>query len=185
MKQQRGFTIIELVIVIALCLVLMSGLLALLDWHNKVFVLEQATVRATSSVRNVMNAMTRYVTQGATIEASRTMSGTLYTTDGDTVVVKIPSIDASGNVIAGTFDYFVYYLSSGSVYQLIEAGAGSVRNAGSKVLGESIDLFTLTYNNADPAIAGSVAVDVQARVTTRGTSSATTRATDTIFLRNR
>ncbi len=184
MKKQQGFTIMELVVVIALCSVLLLGLLALFDWHSKVFTLEQADVRATGSVRSVMNNMTKYVAQGITLESSRTISGTTYTTDADTVIVKIPSVDSSGNVIASTYDYVAYNLSNGSVTQVIEAGSGTVRTAGSKLLAENVQSFSLTYDNATAALATYVVVDIQTRVTTKGTSAATARSTDTIFLRN-
>lgn len=184
-SQQQGFTIMEVVIVIALFAIILVALLSLFDWHQKIFILEQADVRATSSVRSTMNNMSKYVAQASNIEASRTIAGTSYSTDNDCVVVKIPGLDGSGNLLSGIFDYMAFCLTSGSVNQVTEAGSGSVRIPGSKRLAENVQTFALTYNNGDVTAATAVTIDLQTRVTTRNTSAATARATDTIFLRNR
>ncbi|QQS22732.1 type II secretion system protein [bacterium] len=67
-SQQQGFTIMEVVIVIALFAIILVALLSLFDWHQKIFILEQADVRATSSVRSTMNNMSKYVAQASNIE---------------------------------------------------------------------------------------------------------------------
>lgn len=184
-KNQQGFTIMEVVIVIALFSVILLGLLGLFDWHHKIFILEQADVRATSSVRNVMNNMTKYVAQATNFEASHTISGTTYTTDGDCVVVKVPTVNTSGNLVDGVFDYIAYCLVNGNVDQVTEAGVGSARVGGSKRLADNVLTFSLTYNNATVTAASTVTVDIQSRVTIKSSSTANARAVDTIFLRNR
>src|SRR5690349_4747585 len=129
-RNKSGFTLIELVIVLGISSIVLLGLLSLFEWHQKVFVYEQADVQVTSSARQVMNNMSEYIAQGYMILSSRTINGTAYTTDADTIVLQIPSRNSSGSAIAGTYDYVVFNLSNGSIYQSIETGNGSVRPSG-------------------------------------------------------
>ncbi|MDQ3018889.1 MAG: prepilin-type N-terminal cleavage/methylation domain-containing protein [bacterium] len=183
--KQQGFTLIEVVIVTFLFSILLLGLMSLYDWHQKVYMLEQAEVQATGSVRSAMNNMSRYIAQGREIDSSRTINGTTYNTSSSSIIVEIPSLSASGDVVNGGFDYVVYYLSGTNLYQVIETGSGSVRIGGTKQLSSAMESLTFTYNNADPTIASQVIIDMQARATARGTSSVTAHVIDTIFLRNR
>ncbi len=184
MKREQGFTLVELIIVLAICTVLMLGFLSLFEWHQKIYTLEQADVRATSAVRTTLNHMSLYIAQGYEIKATRNVSGTDYTTSSNTVILQLPSVNSSGNVIAATFDYIVFYLDDGSIYQLIEAGSGSTRDSGSKLLADNVNAFTLTYNNGDVSLASEVTIDLQTQIPIRG-STVDARVIDTIFLRNR
>ncbi len=184
-NNQQGFTIIEIVIVTFLFAILLMGMLGIFDWHQKVFLLEQAEVRATGSVRTAFNEMTRYIAQGNQILASRTISGQTYNTGASALVLEIPSLNSSGNVIATSFDHVIYYASGTELHQIIEPGTGSVRPAGNRQLSSSLQSLSFTYNNADPTQASSVVVDITAQAQARGTSVVTAHAVDTIFLRNR
>jgi prepilin-type N-terminal cleavage/methylation domain-containing protein len=184
MINEKGFTIIEVVIVIAISLVLLIGLLNLFEWHQKVYVLEEATVRTTSDARNTMLSMSEYIAQSSNVLPSHSFNSILYTTSGNTVVLEVPSVNSSDNVIPFTFDYVAFYLQNGSVYQIVEVGTGSVRPAGTKRLAENVQTFTLTYNSGTPSQSSTVNIDLRTLIPTRN-GNVDTRVTDTIFLRNK
>jgi len=184
-KAEQGFTLIEIVIVTFLFSLLLLGLFSVFDWHQKVFLLEQAEVRATGSVRSAMNEMSRYIAQGNRIESSRTIGGQTYNTSASGVVLQIPAINSSGDVITTAYDYVVYYTSGTDLYQIIEPGSGSSRKASNRQLSSVLQSLSLTYNNADPTLASSITVDITAQAQSRGSSYVTAHVIDTIFLRNR
>lgn len=183
-QQQDGFTIIEVVIVLGVSTVLLLGLLNLFDWHQKVYVMEEATVRTTNDVRNTLMGMSEYIAQASNILSSRNFNGTDRTTGGNAIVLEVPSVSSSHNIIPVTYDYVAFYLENGSVYQEIELGTGSVRTGGTKRLAENVQTFALTYNNSNPTEASRVSIDLQTMIATRN-SNVATRVTDTIFLRNK
>ncbi len=182
-NRQTGFTLIELLIVLAISSVLLIGLMTLFDWHNKVFVFEQADVKATGSARNSLNNMTEYIAQGTFVMAWRTVNGTTYTTDNDTLVLELPSLSNTGNFIAGSYDYVVFYLSNGSLYQVTDFNASSTRTKTDKKLAENVQTFSLTYDTVDPTQASTIAIDLQTSEPARGTT-VSAHVTDTILLRN-
>jgi prepilin-type N-terminal cleavage/methylation domain-containing protein len=184
MKQAQGFTIIEVIIVLAVSSILMLGLFTLFDWHQKVYIQEEATVRTTGDVRNTLNSMAKYIAQSSNILASRNFSGTTYTTGGSVLVLEVPSVNSSDEIIPATYDYIVFYLDSGTIRQIVEAGSGSRRLSGTKKMAENVLSFSLTYNNGTPSQASNVSIDLQTSITTRN-GTVNTRVSDTIFLRNK
>ncbi len=184
-KQQNGFTIIEVIVVVALTATLLVGMLGIFDWQNKIYQLEQANIFATGSARVAMNNILPVVAQGVSIIGSRTVSGTNYTTGAGTIIVQLPSFDGSNNVIDSTYDYVVYHSNGTNLNQIVELAASSNRKISNKLLSDKIQSFALSYNNGDPTLASQVTVDINTQSFYRGSSSATAHLVETIFLRNR
>ncbi len=143
-QSQQGFTLMEVVIVMFLFSVLLLGLMTIYDWHQKVYLLEQADVRATGSVRTALNEMSRYIAQGDKIIASRTIAGQTYNTGTGALILELPSRSSTDNVITNTFDYVTYYVSGTDLYQVVEVGTGSNRPAGKRQLSSTIDTLSFT-----------------------------------------
>lgn len=181
---EQGFTLLEVVIVTAIFAILMIGLLNLYDWHNRVYSIHRADTQATGSARVAMNNISHYTAQASQVLTSRTISGTTYTTDSDTVVLRLPAYDGSGNLLTNTYDHIVYNLIGTELSQIVELGSGSSRRPGNKLLSGDVQTLSITYNNGDVTLANKVTVDLQTRAVSRGTSVITAHVTDTIFLRN-
>jgi len=64
-----------------------------------------------------------------------------YTTTDDCLVLKVPSIDASGNIIDvnNAFDYIIYRILGQDLWKTVIPGASSSRTAVNAVLKESVE----------------------------------------------
>lgn len=184
-RKQAGFTLFEMIIVIFLMAVLLIGLLNIFDWQQKVYSLEQADIAATGTARIAMNHMTFAIAQGSEIVTNRNINGTDYTTGGTTLVLKLPAYDSGSNVLANAYDYIVYTVDDNRLLQVIDADSSSVRHSGTKLLTDSLENITFTYNNATPASASQVSVNLTTRAYYRGNHSVSVNLQETIFLRNR
>lgn len=183
--KQRGFTLPEVVIVIFLFAILLLALMNIFEWQQKVYNFEQADILATGSARVAMNNMTMMIAQGINVVETRNVGGVDYTTGASTVIVKIPSYDSSGNILANTYDYVIYHLSSGKLNQIIDASATSKRKSATKLLSDKVDSFSLSYNNTDKTLASKVTVNLITRAFYRGGHSVSATVGETIFLRNK
>jgi prepilin-type N-terminal cleavage/methylation domain-containing protein len=181
---QAGFTLMEIIVVLALMTILLIGLLSLYDWHAKIYSLEQGDIRATSSARTALNNMSLYLAQATSVMSFRAVNGVTYTSDADTMVIEMPTLGSTGNYIANTYDYVVYYIDNGKLYELDDFDASSVRPETTKQLAEGVQTFILTYNDDDPTLATTVEIDLQTSIPISATSSATAHVVDTILLRN-
>ena len=102
--------------------------------------------------------------------ASATINSTTYTTNSTTLVLSLPSIDASGNAIASTYDTVVFYTSGGTAYAIVSADASSDRDSRTKQLATGVTALTFTYDNPTPSSARNVTVDATVNTSYAGTT---------------
>ena len=180
---QVGFTLIETIVAIAIMTIVLAALLVLITNFYKVFNAQQSTARVSGSATIAGNELQAKITQATQIVSSSTISGTLYTTDSDTLVLELPSINGSGAVIAGTYDYAVFYVSSGALYERVQPNGASSRPTIYKQLSNSISSASFTYNNGDVTQANKVDIDILMQLNA-GRTTSTHRLKQTLYLRN-
>jgi len=142
-----GFTIVELIVVVGLTAVISLFLAYLVGYQYQIYNTQAAQLSVTSDARGMADDIDSYVRQ-----AHRVLSSYLtYTTGSQTLVLQVPSIDSSGQIISGTYDTVVFYLSGTDFYRQVFPDASSSRPAVTKKLASGIDTanFSLAYNSAD------------------------------------
>lgn len=156
----RGFTLIETIITIGLSVVAFIALTNLFIIFNTTYGYQQAFMLAAGSASTAMNSFEETILPAEQVLASHSFNGTAYSSSTTTLVLSLPAIDGSGNIISGTKDYAVFYASSTMLYQLTETGAGSVRLSGLKQLSTTLQSLSFIYDDADFAKVASVLVDM-------------------------
>ncbi|MDD3531639.1 MAG: hypothetical protein PHV99_03570 [Candidatus Pacebacteria bacterium] len=157
----RGFTLIETFIVIAMSVVALAALANLFIMFNTSYGYQQAFIASAGSASSAMNALEASVLPADQVLASHSFNGTTYSSGAATLVLELPSIDSSGNVITGVYDYIVFYASATNLYRLTVIGTGSVRSAGLKLLSATLSSLSFTYDNADFTKVTSVTADLE------------------------
>lgn len=178
-----GFTLIETIIVVALVSVLMLAIIELFINFNNSYALQNANINNSYSASAFLNETEELSLQADAIVSSKVVSGTTYTTDTSTLILELPSIDASGDTISGVHDYAVIYLANSKAYRILQADVASARRSGTKILSDVVNSLTFTFNNVTPASATKISIDV---VTQKQVKQKTlqTHLTQTVYLRN-
>ena len=158
---EKGFTLIEIVIVLFFSGILLVALFGLYDWHSKVYNYQQALVRVSTTNRQAVSTMQGYVSQAIQVLTSATINGTAYTTGSGTLVLQLPSVDSSNNAITGKYDNVAFYSSGKNFYMQLQPDASSSRVKTYKLLGDSLSSVTFTYNNATYSLVTEVSVSFQ------------------------
>ncbi len=167
-----GTTIIDTLVtifVIGLMLSIMSGMLIVLLRSFYYYNTKADLVAAASRMAQRVSINTNLAFD---IEPSRTIGGTPYTTDGDTVVLKLAGINSTGDAIPNTFDYVVFTADSSDATHFLEvtdADVASSRKSGAKLIGETLDQYVFAYRDADPASSGDIFFAVTVKKLFRGT----------------
>src|SRR5689334_16825309 len=113
--KNRGFTLVEILIVVALVAVSSMVLADMFIGHNRLYRTQTAELNVTGDARTSLDDIDGYVRQ-----ANRTLdSYSTYIAGSEVLILQIQSINSSNQLIAGTFDYVVYYLDSGSFYRQV------------------------------------------------------------------
>ena len=160
MKNVRGFSIIEMVIVIAISVIIMLSVIEIYITYSNSYLYQNAAINTSSSAAAFLNEFSDMSLQADAIVASRTVSGTTYTTGSTTVVFEIPAINSSGDVVSNAYDYAILYASSTGAYRLLDVNGSSVRVAGTKKFSDFVNNLTFTYDNGSPTAATSVTADI-------------------------
>jgi prepilin-type N-terminal cleavage/methylation domain-containing protein len=164
MRNQKGFTLIETIVAIGIATIILAGLLEMFINFNKIYNGQQGTARVTGSSAAIANALQTAVSQAVQVEASTTISGTTYTTDTDTLVLKLPSVNSTGSMVTAKYDYAVFYVTGTSMYEKISVDAASSRPAITKLLSDTINQTSFTYDNGDVTLATKVNADIILRL---------------------
>lgn len=182
----HGFTFAEALVVIGLFSLLSVFIVGIYLSHNNLYYSQSAEINAVGGARQVMDDMTDQIREAVDIAASYTYSLVLYTTDGDTLVLRLPALDSSGNPIAATYDYVIYYIDAADSSQLrkiVAPNSASTRRAEAKLLTDYLNSLTFAYNNSPLSLADRITITLE----TRDTSRLNTRSInilEEVFLRN-
>jgi len=182
-QKERGFSIIEAIFASAILIFVLGAFVVLYTNFSKFYNRQQAEINIGNSARESVKELQSSILQADQIAASHTFSGTTYSTDQDTLVLEIPSIDGSGNIVSGKYDYIAFYLTGNNLYRLIDADAASSRSSGQNKISDAVSALTFTYNNPNLTLASKVDVNLQMQ-TISGGQTIFYNLNQKIYLRN-
>ena len=167
----RGITLIETMIGLAI-----SALLVVILSYCLVIVLRlneaQKTISAlTSSTDRGIYRISSSIQQSSQILSSAVISGTTFTTSSSVLVLKIPTVNSSGQIISGSYDTVVYRRNPSDLSELQEitdAEAGSARFDGTHLIARFVTNLLFRYNNSDYSSASTATVFLKTGTTVRG-----------------
>lgn len=185
MRGSGGFTLTETLVVVAVSAILGGAVAGIWIGYNSFFTLQQTTVAVAGSASRIISVAEAAMLQATSVVTSHTFvaSGTTLTTGTSTLVLQLPSVNSSGNVISNTYDYIAIYASSTNAYEQVDAAAGSTRASGTINLSNTLSSLTFTYYATPVTGATSTLIDVQT-ATTLLHGSASDHLRQTLYLRN-
>lgn len=180
---QSAFSLIEMVIVIAVGTAMLIVLGVLIFNFNKTSIYQQTLIQSSGSANALLREIKSLTLPANTVLETHTFSSATHTSTATSLVLKIPSTNSSGTVIANTYDYAAFYVVGTNAYRLLEADALSSRTSGTKLLSSTISTLTFAYNTAAFATVSNVTVDIWTQASTTQ-EILTDRRVEQIRLRN-
>ncbi len=165
-KTSKGFTVVELLVVLPIVIVLGSFLAYLFAYQYRIFNTQSAELSIASDARLALDDVDTYVRQANRVAASYSS----YTTGPQTLVLQLQAINSSGQVISGVNDMVVFYVSGTSLIEKVFPGTGSSRIAVTRTIANNVDVatFSFGYNNATYSSATVVQTNLALRQTMGG-----------------
>jgi hypothetical protein len=182
-RLNRGLTLLEAVIAIGIATVLLVALASLYAGYIRFYSYAKATSETVGGANAAADELQDLVRQADAVMSTAIVNGASYASGSSTLVLELPSITASGSVVANTYDYAVFYTSGTSLYRVLSASGASSRVSSTKRLSETVSSVTFTYDTV-PALASVVTADLvmQSRA---AHDTAQTDVTVKMYVRNR
>lgn len=146
MKNQLGLTLIEIVITTSI-VVLVAGLIFMIMVNNTgVFYKQSAKVSQGLGSNDTLASIRSTIKEGQSIATGYPEgSSPAYTSSSTTLVIKLPSVDLSGGVITGIFDFAVFTIEQGRLKLKIFPNSSSTRKPVDQVLALNADKILFEY----------------------------------------
>lgn len=159
-RTRAGFTLVEGIFSSVIGSMVLGMTMILYVEVNNNMTLGVASAEINADGRLAMDRIVRDVRSAIQLEATpRSINGTNYATGDDELIIKIYSIDSTGNIIPSTYDYVVYALDSSESTQLrkiVDPDSTSNRNSLNQVIVKNINSFSLSSNGTPLSSVGSL-----------------------------
>lgn len=176
-KSNAGFITFEVLIVVGLMAVISIVLIEIFILHGRVFNITSSQTELQLETVFLGSEIGEQVRDASSILSSQTINSVPYTTDEDTLVLQIPSINSQGEVIPTVFDHTVIYLNGTNPNELhisTEANVASSRADTERVLSDLVNELDFRYNNTDLGLADYVTVEITLSQTFAGETRTST-----------
>ncbi len=161
---RRGTTLVETIILVAISVVTLLALVHLFFIFNSIYGYQQAFMLTAGSSGASMNAFEASVLPAEKVLASYNFSGTTYSSATTTLVLQLPAVNSSGDIVSGVKDYVVFFASSTKLYRLVLSDAQSKRVSGLTQLSSTLSSLSFTYDSATFANVTNVTADIQTQM---------------------
>ena len=175
-----GFTIMEILIAASIGIVVMSAVLFLFIRGNQMFVFDSRYLDTQKNVRLVLDNISQDTRRAGDVVS--TAIGSVPASTLQQLVLQVSSIDASGNPIGGSNDYFRYTLN-GTNLEKTTWVFGGTRTPGTKNISSNISNLAFGYL---PTLAGATRLTISITSTATVMNKTHTKTLNTsVKLRNK
>jgi type II secretory pathway pseudopilin PulG len=162
--KRTGYTIIEIITVLAILIIVSTVLLTSFISSNKSFLNQTAQSALQTSVSTAMERIVRDIRGARQVLVSYDVPPT-YTTATQSAVLQVPALDSNGQVVNGVYDTFIFALIGSNFSRIIVASPQSSRTTTtSTVLADGAVTFSY-YDQSGTVITTAANYPQTARVT--------------------
>lgn len=172
-----GFSLIEVLIASAIGVVIMTVVVAAYVGGQRNFLTGVAFLDVHSDVRVAMDWIVRDIKWSNEIIPS--YGAYTSTSGGNELVLSVPSIDASYDIIDATYDTVVYTVSGSDLLRIVVPDAASARIAETHIVANNVNNLTFTWTTGD-----TITVSLTIRRTILSTRNIDDTLDTTVKLRN-
>ncbi len=188
-EMSNGFTLVELILATTVASIVGGLLIMLLVNSTGLFFQQSSRVTQGVGLNDSMSRISSSIKEAKAVASGYPAgSSPTYTSGTTQLVIQIPSIDSSGNIIGSTYDYDVYFVDQSRLMFKRFPDAASKRQSANQVLTGNVNSVKFDYfDSAGLSVTPTVAVKVRATLTLKqkaGYSNETNVATSEANLRN-
>lgn len=188
--KQRGLTLVEVLISMLIAVVVGGLLLVIIVNSTGLFYQQSSKVNMGLNTNDTLAQVRKIIKESNAVASSYTAGSITYSSGVTQLVLKVPSQDATGNIISDTFDYFVFLQDQKKLIFKTFPDASSSRKAQDQIFSNLVDSLNFKYfnlanppNEVIPQTASKVRITLTLKQKS-GASYETSTATSEANLRN-
>lgn len=147
---QLGFTLVESLIGITLASIVGVLLISTLTQNSNLFSNQNANINQGISLNQSSSQINDLVRSASSVATNNPIGSPLYTSGNEVLVLALPSINSSGDVIDNTYDYAVITKDTTNpklLKEIIFPYALSTRKAKNQILSTKLSSLSFQYYN--------------------------------------
>ncbi|MDO8573523.1 MAG: hypothetical protein Q7R77_02105 [Candidatus Daviesbacteria bacterium] len=149
----KGLTLVEVLVAMGIATIVGGLLVVIIINSASLFSNQSSKIQAGLNINDTLSQIRGSIKQASAIANQYQDGPTTYTTGVNTLVLKVSSIDLSNNIIADTYDYFVFFKDQNFLRFKIfpNPHPASFRKAANQIFSNIVDSLTFQYfNSATP-----------------------------------
>lgn len=185
----RGLTLVEVLIAMGISIVVGALLVIVIINSAGLYTNQSSRLQEGLNINDTLAEIRTNIKQSSAIAPSY-ISDVTYTSSPTQLVLRVSSIDNLGNIIADTFDYYVYFLEGNTLHFKIFPDALSTRKSQTKIFSTNVNSVNFQYFDLStpplevtPSSAGKIRISLTLRQK-NGLNFETATATSEASLRN-
>lgn len=153
MRNPKGFTLMEVLVTMAIIIVAGTLLLSILVSSTGLFYKESSKVTQGLNVNDALSEINIAIKNANAVAESYTDGATIYTTGADKLVLRVSSLDSSNNLLDNSVDYFVFFLNEKTLHLKIFPSAESSRKNVDRIFSTNAESLNFEYfDSANPPL---------------------------------
>lgn len=150
---QKGVTLIEVLISSFIAVVVGSLMLYMIVNSSGLVYKEASTINIGLNTNDALSKVRKSIKESSAVVATFTQGLETYSSGVTMIVLKLPSLDSSGNIILDSFDHFVFFLDQNKFRFKTFPYITSSRKAQDQIFSNTADKLVFQYfNSANPPV---------------------------------
>lgn len=147
LNKKTGYTLIETLVVMSITIVAGVLLVVIMVNSTGLFTQQSSKVAEGLSVNDSLMQIRNAIKTANSIAVNYTNGAQTFTTGPTQLILKVPSLDSSNNIISDKYDYYVFYVDQKTLHFKIFPDVLSSRQAKDQIFSTSVDNINFQYFN--------------------------------------
>lgn len=143
--KEKGLTLVEMIMAMAIAAVVGGLLLIIIVNSAGLFYSQGSKVEQGLNINDALTIVRTTIKESSKVAAGYPQSSPTYTSGINQLVLKIPSKNNQGDVIAGIFDYFVFYKEASKLRFKSFPDSQSIVKASDQILAGNVNGLRFDY----------------------------------------
>lgn len=142
---QTGLTMVEVLISLGISVIIGSLLLVIIVNSSYFYSKESSKLTEGLNINDALSELRGSIKQAGSVAASYSSDSQIFTSGTTQLVLKVPAIDSSGNIITNAYDHFIFFLDQNKLRYKTFIDSQSVRVVKDQILSTLVDRVVFEY----------------------------------------